>query len=354
MREVFSLVGVLDELISNVGELASPEPVDTSESSDFEVLCNRDFEVKKLGDVKVDQPVMGLDSHSRVLRFLGVDVHVVTGALVGGANYLIPGPGVSGVKWIGLKLRFNPTDEGILNSINNNFYVRSGYLSEYFTGSFNDEAVRDEVRNYVEMKLIELAKAANDYVLLIDGPIFPTPRVLSMTDNKYAELYRGIIKDRVGAISGAKAVGVVKRLGQSHYLARYFKACGADVPMVDDVTLAIKRVSSTFSTFETAYLGPIVLDVEGYRKYMWYLVRRLGNNVRVVRIEGLNEDIATLGRDYVGKLMTVSGTALPIHIADKIARRLNASVVNLIYSLRPNGLTYEGIEEVTRALGDLS
>ncbi len=49
----------------------------------------------------------------------------------------------------------------------------------------------------------------------------------------------------------------------------------------------------------------------------------------------MSEDVVEVGRDYVALTMTVGGTAMPIHIADRVARRLNASAVNLISSISP-------------------
>ncbi|ABW02335.1 DNA double-strand break repair nuclease NurA [Caldivirga maquilingensis] len=355
MREIFELASSLSRLMSIVGELASPEPIDLSEIGGFEVGCDTDFTVGELKPVSIDYPLMGLDSHSRIIRFLGVDVHLVTGALVGGDNVLIPQPnGTNNVRWIGLKLRFKPRDYELLDKLSEMFYIKSSFLdNEYFVGSYNDEAVRDEVRNHVEVTLMRAVN--NNAFLLVDGPVFPTPRVLSMEGNKYASVFNGIIESRVKALNGLKAVGVVKRIEHSHFLARYLRECGREgVPMVDDYTLAIKRATLALPNSRSVYLGPIVVKVGNWVKYCWYVVTRTGRNASVVRVEGLSEEVAKEGRDYVGMLMTLSGTAVPIHIADKLARRLNASAVLMLYNLSPGGIiTYEGLEEVERARGDL-
>ncbi|WP_069808156.1 DNA double-strand break repair nuclease NurA [Vulcanisaeta thermophila] len=272
MREIFELASSLGNLMNMIGELASPELIDLSESGGFEVVCDTSFEIKKLdvgGDL--DHRLMGLDSHSRVVKFLGVDVHVVTGALVGDSNVLIPKPNVGDrVKWVGLKLRFKPRSYELLDKLDEYFYVKSSFLEgEYFVGSYNDEAVRDEVRNNVEVALIKAADRSA--FLLIDGPIFPTPRVLMMEGNRYALVYEGIIRSRVEALRGLRAVGVVKRIEHSHILAKYLTNCSKDNgPMVDDYTLAIKRASLALPNAPKSLKG-----LESCRTHMLGRIRRI-------------------------------------------------------------------------------
>ncbi|ADN50544.1 DNA double-strand break repair nuclease NurA [Vulcanisaeta distributa] len=347
MREVFELVRLMEEVGGKVGDYVSPDVVDLGEGYDVvRVSCdNVDFVVIDKGGVELGDRLIGVDSHTSVLRFAAFDVHVVTGALVGRDVYLVPG--VQGVRWLGLKLRFRLDNADALDRYSGIIYVKSRYLGRYFDGSYNDEAIRDEVRLHVELRLINIARELSGFIL-IDGPVFPTPRILGMEGNEYSSLYWGLVKDRVEALRGLRAVGVVKRLGQSHYLAR----CLGEV-YADDYTLAVNKLTPLLGNGGVAAIGPVRIEAGDYGKYCWYVASRLGRRIDVVRVEGLSEDVVEVGRDYVALTMTVGGTAMSIHIADRVARRLNASAVNLISSISPLGITYEGLETIREALSEL-
>ena len=342
------MVRLMEEVGSRVGDYVSPDAVDLSEGYDVVgVSCsNVDFKAIDRGSIELRDRLIGVDSHTSVLRFTAFDVHVVTGALVGHDVYLVPG--VQGVKWLGLKLRFRLENAYALDRYSGIIYVKSRYLDRYFDGSYNDEAIRDEVRLHVELSLINIARKLSGFIL-IDGPVFPTPRILGMEGNEYSGLYWSLVRDRVEALRGLRAVGVVKRLGQSHYLAK----CLGEV-YVDDYTLAVRKAAPLLRGDGVAAIGPLEIRAGEYSKYCWYVVSRIGNRVDVVRVEGLSDGLADVGKDYVALTMTVSGTATPIHIADRVARRLNASIVNLISSISPMEMSYEGLEALKEALSELS
>lgn len=80
---------------------------------------------------------------------------------------------------------------------------------------------------------------------------------------------------------------------------------------------------------------PIKIIAAGYSKHCWYVAVKLGKDVNVVRVEALSPGLAERGAELVANSMTISGVPLPIHAADKMARRLNAGAVRLLAASPP-------------------
>ncbi|GGP20794.1 hypothetical protein GCM10007981_10310 [Thermocladium modestius] len=347
MKEVFRLIDSLIKLRDNIGEYISQESIDVGDGG-AEVDCGEGVNVELIDEgIHDQQGLAGADSQSTILRLENADVHVVTGALLGGVNALIPG--LDGVKWLGIRLRFKPSNallkdlEGLLDGI---AYFKSELLERTFDGSYNEEAIREEIRTNVELRLASAFRGSG--VLMMDGPIFSTPKVLWMKDNPYSDLYRMLAGRRVSAYDGLNIIGVVKRLSQSTY---YSKCLGLNV---DDATLVKNEVIKAWGSKASvkARFGPIKIIAAGYSKHCWYVAVKLGKDVNVVRVEALSPGLAERGAELVANSMTISGVPLPIHAADKMARRLNAGAVRLL-AASPLGLTYEGLEELGRALKEL-
>ncbi len=104
MNELFRFIELLAELRDRVGEFMSSEPLDLSDLY-INVKC-RELETRLItGDEVKDLKPMrlfGLDSQSSIIRFENADVYVVTGALVGEVNALVPG---LKARWLGLRFR---------------------------------------------------------------------------------------------------------------------------------------------------------------------------------------------------------------------------------------------------------
>ncbi len=209
MREVFELVRLMEEVGGKVGDYVSPDVVDLGEGYDVvRVFCdNVDFVVIDKGGVELGDRLIGVDSHTSVLKFTAFDVHVVTGALIGPDVYLVPGV-QGGVRWLGgLKFRFRLGDVNVLDRYSGIIYVKSGYLGRYFDGSYNDEAIRDEVSS--TLSLVSLTSPGGVERLRPNRwAIFPTPSILGMEGNQYSSLYwGGLVRDRVEALRGLEGCG---------------------------------------------------------------------------------------------------------------------------------------------------
>ena len=342
VESLFKFVDALGLLADSVGDFAAGEPVELGEGG-FEVGCGG-VEARLVEEAPASG-LAGLDSQSSMVRFEAADVYVVTGALVGPEVSVVPGGAEA--RWLGLRLRFKAGGglaEALESAVGGLALVRSGVTGRLFDGTYNEEAVRDEVRTEVETAL--LGRWRGGGLLLLDGPIFPTPRVLAMEGNPYAELYRGLVRRRVEAARGVKAVGVVKRVGMSTYYARC-RGLG-----VDDDTLVKNEASRLFGRRGAfaAVVGPVEIRAGGFAKYCWYAAAGVGRDLHVVRVEGLDPELAERGAEAVAAVMGPGGAPLPIALADRIARRLNGGVVRLLAGLSPLRLTYEGLEAVGRAL----
>ena len=147
VEDLFRFVEALGFL---VGDFVASDFVDLGEGG-FEVECGEvEARLVDVGSGPSPVQVFGLDSQSSIVRFEAVDVYVTTGALVGSAISLVPG--VPGIGWLGLRFRFKPSDElvGKVEEVIGGFaLVRSGVGGRVFDGSYNEEAVRDEVRTEV-------------------------------------------------------------------------------------------------------------------------------------------------------------------------------------------------------------
>jgi len=84
-----------------VSDFMSSEPLDLSDSG-VGVECG-ELEVRLIDEAPAGPvSLFGLDSQSSIIRFENADVYVVTGALVGEVNALVPG---LKARWLGLRFR---------------------------------------------------------------------------------------------------------------------------------------------------------------------------------------------------------------------------------------------------------
>jgi len=353
VRELFQLINALKDIGKNVSDYASPDLVDINEDSGIRVLCDNietsTLDLVREGRSGSSERLWGIDSQSRVLGLEGVDVHIVAAALVGGRQVLVPG--LQGVKWLGLKFRYIPSDtDELARHYGNYIYVKSRHVNRFFDGRFNDEAIREEIRSHVESSLLEAAPS-NAFVLL-DGPLFSTSAALGM-DNDYSRLYYSLIEERVRAMNGKNVIGIVKRISHSKYLA---KCLNLDI---DDESIARRQADNMGGSSNggrIAYkVGPITIETTDgkYSKTAWYLVVPMGKFRHVVRAESLNAELLDDKIGVVTSMIDPTGTAVPISIADRLSRRLSSAAMHLIGNLSPLNPTYDGLRELENSIRDI-
>ncbi|MEL9991514.1 MAG: DNA double-strand break repair nuclease NurA [Thermoproteus sp.] len=328
MDELFELVELLKQIGDEAAEAPPPQPRSGEEEGEARVDCHYYEVVYEQSEPPGD--VHGLDSHTVVVEFGGASVIVATGALVGRQTAFVPGVQA---RWLGLRLNYRWRGDVPKGG---RLYVWSEYLDRPFDVHFDLESARDEVRIHVEEALARAWDGGG--VLVVDGPIFRAAAATEM-EGEYGELYRAFIRRRAELFRGKRAVGVVKRLERSTYLSRCVGQ-GAN----DEVT-AIRLLEG-----RPGYVGPVAVEAEGYVKWMYYAVVPAARGVRALRVEALDEELAAEAASWMAPLADAFGVPMPVTIADKLARRLNASIVKMLYAMSPVEPTYRGLEAVLDAL----
>lgn len=326
--ELFELVSLLGAIGDRAAEASPPSggwgEVEEGECGYYEVEWESS---PPPGDVH------GLDSHTAVVEFEGVSVIVATGALVGRCSAFVPGLSAS---WLGVRLNFKGGGDLLDGS---RLYYKSRFLERDFDADFDLEAARDEVRYHVEEALARAWDGGG--VLLLDGPVFRALDVLKR-GGVYAFLYSEIYKRRYELFGGRRVVGVVKRVDQSSYLAK----C---VGVGSDDEVAARRLLEG----RPGFVGPVVVKWGDLAKYMYYVGVPSAKGIRVLRAEAFDPSLAREAASWLGSLADSSGVPVPISAADRLARRLNAAAVKLLYSASPVEPTYRGLEAVLAAVREL-
>ncbi len=311
-----------------------------------------DFELEVPRGVKFS----GLDASVRILKFPGVDLIVSAGALVGSTTLTVPGS--IGVRNIGVKIRYvaSPDVVNLLKSFSDRFYTCSRFVDYVFDGTFSEDVARDEIRITIENAL--LREWNNDGYLLLDGPIFPLPRLVSRPETKYGRVYLGLIRERVSVIRerglGSKVVAIVKRVSRSKYLS-----CVRGLGVTDDhAALMCAEEIIRSSKYKAAYVGDIMIELdlgsESYRKYAGYVVIKLGSSTIVFRIEALDQRVLEDVRDYIASLTVTSGVPVQIMLSDRISKRLCAAIYMYLAYALPLTPTYESLEAIGEILSYLA
>ncbi|MEZ0318791.1 MAG: DNA double-strand break repair nuclease NurA [Pyrobaculum sp.] len=328
MEELFELLEALKRVGNEAAEAPPAESSLGEEGGGAVTECDY-YEVRfEQGEPPGD--VHGLDSHTVVVEFGGAAAIVATGALVGRVTAVVPGVPA---RWLGLRLNYRwrgELDKG------GRLYVWSQYADRPFDAAFDLESARDEVRLHVEEALAR-AWDGGGY-LVVDGPVFRAAAAVER-EGLYAALYYAFIQKRVELFHGRRVVGVVKRLERSTYLSRCV-GFGAN----DEVT------AHSLLDGRPGYVGPVSVRVGEYEKWMYYVAVPAVRGVRILRVEALDRGLAEEAATWLGSLADAMGVPVPVAIADKLARRLNASVVKMLYAASPVEPTYRGLEAVLNAM----
>ncbi|MEM1598013.1 MAG: DNA double-strand break repair nuclease NurA [Pyrobaculum sp.] len=328
MEELFELLEVLKRVGNEAAEAPPAESGLGEEGGGAEAEC--DYYEVRFEQSRPPGDVHGLDSHTVVVEFGGASVIVATGALVGRVTAVVPGVSA---KWLGLRLNYRWRGDVDKSG---RLYVWSQYIDRPFDASFDLESARDEVRLHVEEALAK-AWDGGGY-LLVDGPVFRAAAAVER-EGPYAALYHAFIQKRVELFRGRRVVGVVKRLEKSTYLSKCV-GFGAN----DEVT------AHSLLDGGLGYVGPVSVRAGGHVKWMYYVAVPAARGVRILRVEALEKDLAEEAAAWLGSLADAMGIPVPIAIADRLARRLNASVVKMLYAASPVEPTYRGLEAVLNAI----
>jgi len=139
--------------------------------------------------------------------------------------------------FIGLQLRIRGNISALLRDVylNNAIRIKSYNDVDFYDSEYNVFQMVDEIRFSLEtaaLKFIaELVKDGQMFssIVIIDGPVYPTPRVCFRKDDppyvKYKMAYKRLIMERINVVReleshGIGVVGIVKRLSDSYKLYR--------------------------------------------------------------------------------------------------------------------------------------
>ncbi|NPA71072.1 MAG: DNA double-strand break repair nuclease NurA [Crenarchaeota archaeon] len=351
------IVNTLLEISRMIGDIVEEDDVDVSEDVkggviEVEYVDNVIDKVSKYEPI--DRRFWGLDASTRTLRVAGLDLMLVAGALVGSRVEICPR--LIDTRWIGIRPRCRASREleNILEKLSSIFYTRSRFINKVFDGTFSEKTMQDEMRVSMENEMIRRWDGSG--ILLIDGPLFHTPKVIATVESIYSNIYIGLIEERLNLLRGRedKVVCIVKRLTQSRYLAR-LEGLGAS-----DDYIAIIKANKILKRSEVAsvYIGTLRLTVKiedkYFEKYMGYLVSRIGSALSVIRLETLNEDFLYEVKDQIAQLLTHNGVPKPIELADRTCKRACSSIFLYLWSITPLSPTYEGFESLVSSIRELA
>ncbi|NPA23824.1 MAG: DNA double-strand break repair nuclease NurA [Crenarchaeota archaeon] len=350
------IVNTLLEISRRVGEIVEEDEVDTSEdirSSVIEVEYVDNVIDKVSRQEPVDRKFWGLDASIRTLRVTGIDLILVAGSLVG--SRVVICPRLIDTRWIGIRPRCRASKdlEEVLERLSTEFYTKSRFTNKVFDGTFSEKTIQDEMRVSMENEMIRMWDGSG--TLLIDGPLFHTPKVIATVESAYSNIYVGLIRERLDLLKDRddSVVCVVKRLTQSRYLAR-LENLGAS-----DDYIAIVKANKILKRKEVAsvYIGTLRLTItiggDRFEKYMGYLVSRIGSALNVIRLETLNEDLLYEIKDQIAQILTHNGIPKPIELADRTCKRACSSIFLYLWSITPLSPTYEGFESLVSSIREL-
>jgi hypothetical protein len=242
-----------------------------------------------------DYSVASIDTSSKILRTTFLDLVVVGGALYSTERDKIVFPFDTGGRYLGTAsyLELIRTLKNSLHSPSLAFHNVVGY--EFALDEVNVETkegvkreslyhlddVADELR--LEAENILIRQVSKEKLLVLDGPLFPTPIELSYSfqfgvpeekdkikhwgriTHRWA--YATLIKERLDLIKGKDVVGVVKRLENSRKLRRIpclTKLIGSTgIPDLSDAEI-LELISETHcsSVIGLCLIGPLEIKSE--------------------------------------------------------------------------------------------
>ncbi|BCU71483.1 DNA double-strand break repair nuclease NurA [Stygiolobus caldivivus] len=355
-------------------------------------LLSDKIETLDLFSLKGDgSSVASVDSSSRMLRTTFLDLVVVGGALYStDRDRLIYPFDVSG-RYIGvasyleflriLQKALNTVGIATANVVGYEFAVdevevetKEGIRRESL---YHLDDVADELRLEAENNLIR--QATKEKLLILDGPLFPTPIELSSSfqfglpkdrdvlkhwgriTHRWA--YATLIKERLDMIKSRDVIGVVKRLENSRKL-RQISGIGKFIGInrVPDLTdaelLELISEKQCNSTIGLCLIGPIriVSEIDVKRddidqviinaedipeRYAYYAILKIPGGIQTFfRIEGLN--LSVLNNSLQEVFSGITKEMLPTYISfvDNYSKKVTKGLFYLSFNVLKDFITF--------------
>ncbi|QIW23941.1 DNA double-strand break repair nuclease NurA [Sulfolobus sp. S-194] len=283
--------------------------------------------------------IASIDSSSRYLRDPSINMVFVGLGVYSSIKGIRVGPFDIDINFMAIG-----TFENLLKEFNQESGIRvKNYVNEYFTEDYKIDDIADELR--LEAENVGLRETRDNHdLVIIDGPLFPTPLELSDLElqsegrKRHQEAYLQLTKDRISILRN-NVIGVVKRLETSQKLYKVDKVkqlLGIRYPINDAEVLNQIRIKTGF---KQGLLGPFKIEFKSKyftppTRYAYYLI--LTNPIGMssyFRIESLSLDsLEELTPHIVNR---ISERLIPtyIEIVDNLSKRISASLFITAYQV---------------------
>jgi len=292
-----------------------------------------------------------VDSSSRSISYPGVRVFIGSCYARDGARHiLIPqGPGPP---FLAIQAGRRAIEE-LRRRVAGLAYVESPSGEPYDEG-YKADNIHDELRLRLENAVLGSMASPR---ILIDGPIYPVQLAMARAfGEEYYRAFERLYRERLPHIG--RLIGVVKRLDQTYKLIRvgevyeaYTRSGGKGVKAPDPVVMS--RIAGGRRIY---ILGILREEFAGLgQRYMVYTYVRTPSGPRVFRLEALEKDIVIRAAGYCIKNLSISGLPIDIEVADRISKKLSASIYVALYTMgSPKlGLTHDESVKISQVLGEL-
>lgn len=301
----------------------------------------------------VDEPPYKgfLDSSSRSIAYPGIRIFIGACYAKDLDRHIMIPPGL-GVPYLAVQMgrRALETLRDLLEWI---AYVESPSGSPYDEG-YKFDNIHDELRLRLENIALNTMRSNK---ILIDGPIYPAQVAFpKMLGKEYWEAYEKLYMEREPHIS--RLIGVVKRLDQTFKLLRipeireeFARLAGRDIRAPDPIV-----VSRLAGDKRIHVVGIIRESLQGLEaRYMIYVYVRTPAGPRVFRLESINREDLLKTTGYILRNLSTSGLPVDIEIADKISKKLSASIYLALYlhGAPRLGLSHDESVKISQVLGEL-
>jgi hypothetical protein len=284
-----------------------------------------------------------LDTSSRTISVRGANIHMASlYANEGGKHIMVPTDDT--VPFLAMK-----GSEAVITKVKEalgNVLATHNVNGVPYNYDYKDDNILDELRISLENMVIN--KSARP--VIVDGPIVPGP-YLQMVGEPYKSAFEELASRR----NRSNLIGVVKRLNFTRKLSReenikrnYRSLVGA----TDDVI--VQQMGKGRNKFVTSvFKEEVNLKGATVRRYMVYVKLRDS----VFRVESVNRELLCSGVKTSLNSASIRGIPTFIEVADKMSKRLSASVyvLSFIHASSLLGVNYEDWNtylEASRDLGD--
>jgi len=292
-----------------------------------------------------------LDSSSRSIAYPGIRIFIGACYAKDLDRHIMTPPGL-GVLYLAVQMgrKAIESHRDLLKEI---AYVESPSDSPY-DERYKSDNIHDELRLRLENAVLNTMRSGK---ILIDGPIYPVQVAFSKIFGwEYREAFEKLYREREPHI--LRLIGIVKRLDQTFKLLRipeireeFARVAGRNIRAPDPIV-----ISRLAGDKRIHVMGIIRESFQGLEaRYMIYVYVRTPAGPRVFRIESLNREELLKATAYILRSLSISGLPVDIEVADRISKKLSASLylALYLYGAPRLGLSHDESVKIAQVLGEL-